>query len=177
MHEELQASRDGRSCPDDTDVGSRCDPGFRLWGPQSSTTPHTLVPLTSLSVHSQSSLWAPLSTYPVNGGVYRILSRLSVSSHPIPEILNVKSANALDLGRPVTFCSGMHTVMCACLWVFLRREAVAFLLGDRLRFCWYLIISYGWGNTEMPKSYLGLIVPPFPEIPDGALRQTTTGGE
>lgn len=76
-----------------------------------------------------------MSTCPLHGGVDRILFRVPVSSRPIPEILNLKSADALDFGDSVTFYSRVYTVMCVCLCVFLKREAIALLIGDRLRFC------------------------------------------
>lgn len=138
MYEEHEASRNYRTCPGHTDVESRCDPGF----PDSRThglpcTVHSPVPLTSLSVclSSVSSIGPSVSTCPLRGGVYRILFRVPVSSCPIPEILNLKSAVALDFGDSVTFYSRVHTVMCVCLCVFLKKEAIAFLIEDRLRFC------------------------------------------
>lgn len=54
-------------------------------------------------------------------------------------------------------------------YVFLRREAVALILGDKLRFCCYLIFLRPRGNMEMPPKYLGLIVPPFAKILEEAV--------
>lgn len=106
-----------------------------------------------------------MSTCPLHGSVYKVLFRVPVSSRPVPDILNLKSAEALDFR--------VHTVMCVCLCMFLKREAIAFRRLTEV----LLVLDFFLMAGETQKCQNHIVVLLSLKFLKGLCLRTVTGGE